>query len=213
MKGDMAGAAAVLGAIRSIALRKPSVKVTAIVVTAENMIGSTAARPGDIYFHKSGKSVQIDNTDAEGRLILIDGLFRAGEEGADTVVDIATLTGSAERALGQSVAALFGNDKNLVDDIINAGKSVGETFWQLPLVEEYRKQLDTPLADIKNIGGVNGGAITAALFLREFLPDKLKWAHLDIAGLFYFEKGSRYHAPGATGFGVQTLTNLILSVK
>jgi len=213
MKGDMAGAAAVLGAIRAIALRKPVVKVTAIVVTAENMIGTKAARPGDIYFHKSGKSIQIDNTDAEGRLILIDGLHRAGEEGADCVIDIATLTGSAERALGQSVAALFGNDKKMVDDIIKSGYNSGETFWQLPLVEEYRKQLDTPVADIKNIGGVNGGAITAALFLREFLPVKLKWVHLDIAGLFYFEKGWKYHSPGSTGFGVQTLINFVLSVK
>lgn len=210
MKGDMAGAAAVLGVMEAVARLKPNRRITAIIPTAENMVGSRAQRPGDIFRHKSGKYVQVDNTDAEGRLLLIDGLHRAGEEGAEMVVDIATLTGSCMRALGTAVAGLLCNDDQLAAELLEAGESSGDRMWRLPLVEDYREQLDTPHADLRNIGGENAGAITAALFLREFLPGELPWAHLDIAGVFYYEKGWKYYAAGASGVPVAALTDWIL---
>jgi leucyl aminopeptidase len=211
MKGDMAGAAAVLGTMQVIGELKPQVAVTAIIPTAENMPGSRAQRPGDIFRHKSGKYVQVDNTDAEGRLLLIDALHRAGEEKAEVIVDMATLTGSCVMALGQSVAGIMGTDPLLVQNLIKSGAAEGEAFWELPLVKEYREQLNTSEADIKNIGGKYAGAITAGLFLQEFVPEKTPWAHMDIAGVFYFEKGWKYYGPGATGMPVASLVQWILS--
>jgi leucyl aminopeptidase len=136
-------------------------------------------------------------------------LYQAGLEGASPIVDVATLTGACLRALGESVAGILGNDPTLVREVIDAGARNGECFCELPLVEEYRKDLETPLADIRNLGGPFAGAITAALFLREFVPEGAAWAHLDIAGVFYHEKGWKYYAPGATGFGVQTLVDWV----
>jgi leucyl aminopeptidase len=151
----------------------------------------------------------VDNTDAEGRLILTDGLARAGEEGATHIVDIATLTGAVVRALGPSVAGVLGSDRDLVRRIVSSGENHGERFWELPLVEEYRESLKTPFADINNIssGGL-AGAITAALFLREFVPDGTAWAHLDIAGPMFRDKDWKYYEAGALGFGVKTLVDL-----
>lgn len=212
MKSDMSGAAAVIGAMRSIARNKPGVAVTGILVCAENMIGSAAQRPGDIFIHKNGKSIQVDNTDAEGRLCLIDGLARAGEEGADTIVDIATLTGACIRALGTSLAGVMGNDEGLIAELVAAGNLSGERLWPFPLVEEYAKELETPHADLRNIGGGYAGQITAALFMRPFVPKKAKWAHLDIAGPAYFEKGWKYYAAGATGFGTQLMADWVMSL-
>jgi leucyl aminopeptidase len=208
MKGDMAGGAAVLHAMGAIARLKPSIPVTGIVAAAENFPGPEAQRPGDIFIAKNGKSVMVDNTDAEGRLVLTDALARAGEEGATHIVDAATLTGSCVRALGTAVAGIMGNDQALIQAVVESGRRHGEAYWELPLVEEYKDLLKTPYADINNVGGKYAGAITAGLFLREFVPEKAKWAHLDIAGPFILEKPWKYFPEGATGFGLQTFVDL-----
>jgi leucyl aminopeptidase len=209
MKGDMAGAAAVLAAMRALGKLRPDVKVVGILCCAENLPDANAQRPGDIFTARNGKSVMVDNTDAEGRLVLIDGLARAGEEGATHVVDIATLTGAVVRALGPSVAGVMGTDRELVSRVVRSGENHGEPFWELPLVEEYRESLRTPYADINNIaaGGL-AGAITAGLFLREFVPNGAAWAHLDIAGPMFKDKEWKYFDAGAIGFGVKTLVDL-----
>jgi len=208
MKGDMAGAAAVLYSLRALGRLAPGVKVVGILCCAENLPGGSAQRPGDIFTAKNGKSVVVDNTDAEGRLVLIDGLHRAGEEGATHVVDIATLTGAVVRALGPSVAGILGTDRELIRRLIRSGENHGEAYWELPLVDEYRDALKTPFADVNNIasGGL-AGAITAGLFLREFVPDKAAWAHLDIAGPMFRDKDWKYYEAGAIGFGVKTLVD------
>ena len=205
MKGDMSGAAAVLRAMSAVARAGVPATVTGIVAAAENYVGPEATRPGDIFVARNGKSVMVDNTDAEGRLVLTDALARAGEEGATHIVDAATLTGAAVRALGTGVAAVLGNDADWVREVIAAGEPHGEAFWELPLVAEYRDDLRCDSADLKNIGGINAGTITAALFLEEFVPDGARWAHLDIAGPFLVEKPWKYYPKGATGFGVRTL--------
>ena len=209
MKGDMAGAAAVLYAMRALGRIAPDVKVVGILCCAENFPDANAQRPGDIWTAKNGKSVVVDNTDAEGRLVLTDGLHRAGEEGATHVVDIATLTGACVRALGPSVAGVLGTDRELIRRVIRSGENHGEAFWELPLVEEYREGLKSPYADINNIasGGL-AGAITASLFLREFVPKGAAWAHLDIAGPMFKEKDWKYYEAGALGFGLKTLVDL-----
>src|SRR4029077_14292128 len=200
---------AVLYAMRALGKLAPDVKVVGILCCAENMPDSNAERPGDIFTANNGKSVMVDNTDAEGRLVLSDGLVRAGEEGATHIVDIATLTGAVVRALGTSVAGIMGTDRELVRRLIRSGENHGEAFWELPLVEEYRESLKSPYADINNIasGGL-AGAITASLFLREFVPKGAAWAHLDIAGPMFKEKDWKYYEAGALGFGVKTLVDL-----
>jgi len=208
MKGDMAGGAAVIHALAAVARLKPPIQVTGIVPAAENFPGQHAQRPGDIFFAKNGKSIMVDNTDAEGRLVLTDGLARAGEEKATHIVDIATLTGSCVRALGNSVAGVMGNDRSLIEAVIRSGMNHGESFWELPLVEEYKEMLKTPYADINNVGGKVAGAITAGLFLREFVPEGASWAHLDIAGPYMVDKNWKYYKEGATAFGVKTLVDL-----
>jgi leucyl aminopeptidase len=209
MKGDMAGAAAVLASMRAVGRLAPDVKVVGILCCAENLPDANAQRPGDIFTARNGKSVMVDNTDAEGRLVLTDGLARAGEEGATHIVDIATLTGACVRALGPSVAGVLGTDRDLIRRIIRSGENHGEAYWELPLVEEYKDALKTPYADLNNIaaGGL-AGAITASLFLREFVPAKAAWAHLDIAGPMFKDKDWKYYEAGALGFGVKTLVDL-----
>jgi len=210
MKGDMAGAAATLFAMRSLGRLRPDLKVVGILCCAENMPDAGAQRPGDIFVAKNGKSIMVDNTDAEGRLVLTDGLARAGEEGATHVLDIATLTGAVLRALGPSVAGIMGTDSELVRRVIRSGENQGEAFWELPLVEEYKDSLKSPFADVNNIaaGGL-AGAITAGLFLREFVPDGVAWAHLDIAGPMFRDKDWKYYEGGSgLGFGVKTLVDL-----
>jgi len=209
MKGDMAGAAAVLCAMQALGRLAPDLKVVGILCCAENLPDAAAQRPGDIFRAKNGKTIVVDNTDAEGRLVLTDGLARAGEEGATHIVDIATLTGACLRALGPSVAGILGTDPDLVRRVIRSGANHGEAFWELPLVEEYRESLKTPFADINNVaaGGL-AGAITAGLFLREFVPDKTPWVHLDIAGPVFRDKDWKYYEAGAVGFGVKTLVDL-----
>jgi len=209
MKGDMAGAAAVMMAMRALGRLAPDVKVVGILCCAENLPDANAQRPGDIFTAKNGKSVMVDNTDAEGRLVLTDGLARAGEEGSTHVLDIATLTGAVVRALGPSVAGIMGTSRELIQRVIRSGENHGEAFWELPLVEEYRESLKTPFADLNNIsaGGL-AGAITAGLFLREFVPEKVEWAHLDIAGPMFRDKDWKYYQPGSVAFGLKTLVDL-----
>lgn len=213
MKGDMAGGAAVLGAMMAIAQLKPNIQVTALVPSVINAIDNKAILPGDIIRSRSGKTVHVDNTDAEGRLILMDALDRAQDEGATHVVDAATLTGSIVRALGTSVSGIFGTDDELVQAICDAGNASGEDFWRMPLIDEYRSQLDHPIADMDNVGkSINAGAIVAALFLREFIRPETRWAHLDIAGTGLHDFRWKYFSPGATGIGVRTFVGLAESL-
>lgn len=208
MKGDMSGGAAVLAAMKAIGALKPEVNVTGIVPAAENFPDANAQRPGDIFYAKNGKSIMVDNTDAEGRLILTDGLYLAGEEKATHILDIATLTGAVVRALGLSVAGVMGNNPALIQAVIHSGQNHGETYWELPLPDEYKEMLKTPYADLNNIGGPVAGALTAGLFLQEFVPEGAAWAHLDIAGPYLRDKDWKYYEAGAIGFGVKTLVDL-----
>lgn len=211
MRGDMGGAAAVLGAMDIIGQLKPSIKVTAIVVTAENSPDGNAMRPGDILVYRNGKSVHVENTDAEGRLILADGLLLAGDIGATHIVDVATLTGAAGRALGNSFTALMGSDRRLVNAITRAGGTHGEAHWKMPLPAEYKEYIKSSVADINNMGGPAGGCITAGLFLQEFVPAESTWAHLDIAPTFWREKPWKYFGEGASGVSARTLAELALN--
>lgn len=209
MKGDMAGAAAVLGAMRIIGTLKPAIKVTAIVCSAENMPDAKAQRPGDVITYKNGKSVHVENTDAEGRLVLADGLILAGELGATHVIDICTLTGACVRALGESFTGIMGA-RSLVNAVTYAGGVQGEAYWKLPLPIEYKDMLKTPFADLTNSAGPLAGATTAGLFLQEFAPENAVWAHLDIAGPAWRSKAWKYYPAGPTGVGVRTLAELAM---
>lgn len=210
MVGDMSGAAAVLGTMDILGQIRPSIKVTAIVVSAENAPDGKSFRPGDILRYKNGLSVHIENTDAEGRLLLADGLIRAGEVGATHVVDIATLTGGCARALGPSFTGVMGANRKLVNAITKAGGNHGESYWRLPLPVEYRSMLKTIHADLNNVGGPNASATTAGLFLQEFVPPRTPWVHLDIAGTFWKSKPWKYYQEGPSGTGVKTLADLAL---
>ncbi|MCE2485595.1 MAG: leucyl aminopeptidase [Desulfurellaceae bacterium] len=211
MKLDMSGGATVLGAMQVIAQLRPKVQVTAYVPSTENMPSGTAQKPGDIITYKNGKTVEVLNTDAEGRLILADALIRAVEDRADVIIDLATLTGACVVALGSRVAGLFCNNQELSDALMACGKQAGEAFWPLPLVKDYRDDIKSSVADIKNIGGGSGGAIAGALFLEEFVGDT-PWAHLDIAGPAFTQSALPYSPRGGTGFGVRTLVRYVMSV-
>lgn len=210
MKGDMSGAAAVLYAMEAIAIQKPKIPVTGILVLAHNMIGSKATLPGDIFKGRNGKSVHVDNTDAEGRLILTDGLWRAGEEQVTHLVDIATLTGACARALGPALTGGFAGRGTLLDTLVELAAANGEPIWPMPLVEEYTELIKCEVADVNNMSSApHAGATTAALFLREFLPESISaWVHLDIAGTFLAEKDYKYYRPGALGVMVRTMSEL-----
>lgn len=210
MKCDMAGAAAVLATVKAAATLRLPVNVTGWLALAENLPSGTAQRPGDVITIHGGTTVEVLNTDAEGRLVLADGLVAAAAEHPDLLVDVATLTGAQMIALGTRVAGVMGNDDGLRDEIVAAGGTAGESLWPMPLPEELRASLDSPVADLANIGERNGGMLTAALFLRDFVPDDLPWAHLDIAGPAFNEGGPHGYTPrGATGFGVRTLTQFL----
>ena len=211
MKGDMAGGAAVMAAISAIAQLKPKINVTAIIPATENLPGGSALKPGDILTAMNGKTIEIVSTDAEGRLILADALSYAKKLGAELMVDVATLTGACRIALGDVCTGGFGNNQELVDKVIAAGAEAGELIWQMPMYEEYKEQNKSDVADIKNIGGKYGGAITAAQFLAEFVGDT-PWVHLDIVGTSLSEKEQTYRVKGATGVPVRTLVNLTLSL-
>ncbi len=211
MKGDMAGGATVIAALRAIAQLNPTINVTALVPATENLPGGAALKPGDVLKAMNGKTIEIISTDAEGRLILADALCYARKLGLSWLVDVATLTGACRVALGNVCSGTFGNNQELVDKVIEAGRKAGERSWQMPMYEEYKEQNKSEVADIKNTGGRYGGAITAAQFLAEFAEDT-PWVHLDIAGTSRSEKDKGYLVKGATGVGVRTLVNLALSL-
>jgi leucyl aminopeptidase len=208
MKMDMTGAAVVLAAMSALHATKPRVKVAGYLVCTDNMPSGSALKLGDVLTIRNGKTVEIHNTDAEGRLILADALSLAVEDGVDAIVDIATLTGACLAALGPKIAGVMGNDQTWVDAVRAAAERADEPMWQLPLPADYRKLLDSDVADLKNIGGPYGGALTAGLFLKEFVGDT-PWAHLDIAGPMRSETEDGWLAKGATAYGVRTFVELL----
>jgi len=210
MKYDMGGSAAVLGTMRAIAqIRPEGVEVHAIVASCENMISGGAVHPGDILTASNGKTIEINNTDAEGRLTLADALVYAGKLEPDAIVDLATLTGACVIALGGEIAGLWSSTDALAEALMTAGQAGGESFWRMPLRSSYKEGLKSAFADLKNAGPRPGGSITAALFLQDFVPKDLPWAHLDIAGTVWSDKGRGLDPAGATGFGVRTLVHWI----
>ena len=212
MKVDMAGAAAVLGAVQAIARLGLSVNVTAITPLTENMPSGNATKPGDVLTIRNGKTIEVLNTDAEGRLILADGLSLAVEDEPDLVVDVATLTGACKVALGSGFAGLFTNDESATEAVRTAAEAAGERVWPMPLPADYRPQIDSDVADMQNTGKTAyGGAITAALLLQEFV-DETPWAHLDIAGPAWATEVAGYTHKGGTGYGVRTLVELARSM-
>ena len=210
MRDDMSGAACVLGVMSVLKDFNPDVEVHGIIAACENMASGSAYKPGDILTAKNGKTIEVDNTDAEGRLTLADALVYACELGVDEVIDIATLTGACMVALGTSVAGIMGNDDEMMHKIIETGKNLGEKFWQLPMYKEYFNSLKSDIADMKNTGSRYGGASAAGVFLQEFVKD-VKWAHIDIAGTAFLEKPESEFIKGATGAGVRTLLSYILN--
>jgi leucyl aminopeptidase len=209
MKTDMAGAAAVLHSIEAAVRLSIPIKMTAVVPTAENIIGPKANLPGYIFRAKNNKSIHVINTDAEGRLILTDALAMAQDLSPTHLIDLATLTGSCVSALGHSLSGLFGDDPAFNKLFLDLAEKAGEPCWELPLYEEYRKQLSCDFADINNMGDItDGGAIHGALFLSEFKPAGIPWIHLDIAGTAMMDKEWKYFRAGATGVGIRTITLL-----
>jgi leucyl aminopeptidase len=201
----------VLGVMQAIAQLKPQVQVTGYVPATENMPSGTAQKPGDIIRYSNNKTVEVLNTDAEGRLILADALIQAAQDKPDVIIDLATLTGACVTALGTQIAGLFCNNEELAEALLHCSKESGEPLWRLPLVKEYKEDIKSSVADIKNTGSGNAGAIAAALFLEEFVGG-LPWAHLDIAGPAFAEKDSTYIPKGGTGFGVRTLVRYLMSL-
>lgn len=210
MKMDMGGGAATLGAAKAIAQLKPDVEVHFICAATENMISGHAMHPGDILKASNGKTIEVNNTDAEGRLTLADALVFAENLGVDAIVDLATLTGACIIALGDNISGLWTTHDGLGNQLKAAAEGAGEQFWQMPLEEKYFEGLKSPIADMKNTGPRAGGSITAALFLKQFIKET-PWAHLDIAGPVWAEKENGLNNAGATGFPVRTLVNWVLN--
>ncbi|HKE27358.1 MAG TPA: leucyl aminopeptidase [Bryobacteraceae bacterium] len=212
MKYDMAGGAAMIGAMRALAQLKPAIPVTAFIPCVENMPGSRAQRPGDIVTAMSGKSIEVINTDAEGRLILADALAYARQQGCTHLVDAATLTGAIVVALGHLNVGLFSNNDLMRDRVLSAAKAEGERMWAMPLDDDYKEYLKSAFADMANVGGRWGGAITAAMFLKEF-AEETPWVHLDIAGTAWLDDAKPHMAKGPTGLPVRTLVRLAMEWK
>lgn len=212
MKDDMSGAACVLGIMNTLKLFNPQVEVHGIIAACENMPGCAAYKPGDVLTAKNKKTIEVDNTDAEGRLTLADALCFACEQCVDEIIDIATLTGACMVALGTQAAGIMGNNQDLIDKLIKIGDENGERFWQLPMYEEFKDGLKSDIADMKNTGSRYGGASAAGVFLKEFVKDEIPWVHLDIAGVAFLEKPQKELSKGATGVGVRTLLNYILTI-
>ncbi len=211
MKTDMGGAAAVLSAVDAAAALGARIRITAITPLTENMPGGSAIKPGDVLTTRSGKTIEVLNTDAEGRLVLADGLTLAVESEPDAIVDLATLTGAAVVALGKEIGGLLGNDDALTAELRAAGERAGEPLWPLPLPDDYRGHIESEIADMRNVGRPGqAGTISAAMLLREFVAD-VPWAHLDIAGPARSDENTRYLTKGGTGFGVRTLVELVTS--
>ena len=211
MKDDMAGGAAGMAALSAIVQLKPKVNITAVVPATENLPSGTALKPGDILKAMNGKTIEVINTDAEGRLILADALSYAVKQGLSPLVDLATLTGACRVALGDGYSGAFTNNQELLNEVIKAGDRSGEKLWQMPMPEEYKEQNKSEIADVKNTGNRYAGAITAALFLSQFV-DNTPWVHIDIAGTSLSSKETGYVVKGATGVGVRTLVELALSL-
>jgi leucyl aminopeptidase len=209
MKYDMCGAATVIGVMRAVAELELPIKVVGLVPTAENMPSGSAIKPGDIITTASGKTVEVDNTDAEGRLLLADALHYAQRFNPDIVIDYATLTGACVVALGHEAAGMMSNDTELQTTLTKIGEKVGERVWPLPIYEEYASYLSSDWADLKNAGSRWGGVVTAGVFLKQFIPEKVAWAHLDIAGVSYLEKEHNGLPKGANGFGVVLTTTFL----
>jgi leucyl aminopeptidase len=212
MKMDMSGAAAVLAAMSALGALGCPTAVTGYLMCTDNMPSGSAQKMGDVLTIRGGKTVEVQNTDAEGRLILADALVLAVEDRPDAIVNIATLTGACLRALGDRIAGVFGNHQGFVDQVVAAARTTDESVWQLPLDKRYRGQLDSIVADMKNVGGESPGAITAALFLAEFVGD-VPWAHLDICGPMYAEADESWRPKGATGFGARLLADLAVNFQ
>ncbi len=209
MKGDMGGGAAVIGAMQIIAGLKPEINVLGLVPATENMPDGASYHPGDILRMMNGKTIEIINTDAEGRLALADALSYAVREGCSPIIDIATLTGACVVALGGKRAGLFCNNNDLSDELMEAGEAAGEKFWPMPIDDDYQELIESRIADIKQTGGRYGGAISAAKILEHFVGEA-HWAHLDIAGTEFVESKSSFMEPGASAFGARALAELVL---
>lgn len=210
MKMDMGGAAATLGAAKAIGQIKPDVEVHFVSAVTENMISGHAMHPGDVLTASNGKTIEVNNTDAEGRLTLADALVFAEKLGVDAIVDLATLTGACIIALGNDIGGLWTADETLASQLKTASEAAGEKFWQMPMEEKYFEGLKSQIADMKNTGPRPGGSITAALFLKQFVKET-PWAHLDIAGPVWADKDEGYNPAGATGYPVRTLVNWVMS--
>jgi len=210
MKFDMCGGAAVIGAMQAVARIKPRIRVLGIIPACENMPSGRSYKPGDVVRGLGGQTIEVINTDAEGRLILSDAITYAVQRGASAIIDAATLTGTCVVALGEIRAGVMGTDGRLIEELISAGEQSGERIWRLPLDDRYGEQISSQIADIKNDGGRPAGAITAAMFLKAF-AGQTPWAHLDIAGTAWINAAKPFMAKGATGFGVRTLANFVLA--
>jgi leucyl aminopeptidase len=211
MKYDMAGGATMLGVMRALAQLKPAVKVIAVVPATENMPGSRAQKPGDVQISMAGKSIEVINTDAEGRLILADGIAYAKQLGATHLVDAATLTGAIVVALANVNVGVFGSDAAFTERLLASARAAGEKMWPMPLDDDYREMIKSSIADIQNVGsGKGGGAITAAMFLKEF-ADQTPWIHLDIAGTAWLDEAKPWAAKGASGVAVRTLVDVVMN--
>src|SRR5215217_6847588 len=208
MKHDMTGGATVMGAMRAIAQLKPPIPILGVAPCTENLPSGKATKPGDVVVAMTGKTIEVINTDAEGRLILADAVSYAKKLGATRVIDMATLTGAVSIALGDVNTGILGTDQELINEVIESGREVGEKFWQLPLDKEYSKQIKSDIADIKNVGGRKAGTITAAAFIKEF-AEGISWAHLDIAGTAWGDDAKPFRSKGPTGVAVRTLLNFI----
>lgn len=210
MKTDMGGAGATFGAAKAIAQLKPDVEVHFISAVTENMVSGKAMHPGDILTASNGKTIEINNTDAEGRLTLADALVYTDKLGLDAMVDLATLTGACVVALGNDIAGLWSPDDAFADQLLAAAESSGEKLWKMPFEESYFESMKSPIADMKNTGARTGGAISAAVFLKQYVKDTT-WAHMDVAGPVWTEKDKDYNPTGATGYGVRTLVDWVLA--
>jgi leucyl aminopeptidase len=211
MKGDMSGGAAIIATMWAVGKLKPRMNVTALIPTAENMPSGSAIRPGDVLRAMNGKTIEVINTDAEGRLILADAICYARREKLSPLVDVATLTGAMAVALGPGATGFMANDEGLANAISQAGELSGEMMWRFPLIDEYGEGLKSNVADIKNTGNRNGGAISAAKFLHFFAEDT-PWAHIDMAGTDDSDKDKGIYVKGSTGIPTRTLINLVIGM-
>ena len=209
MRDDMSAAACVIGVMSKLKELNAQVEVHGIIAACENMPGCSAYKQGDVLTARNGKTIEVDNTDAEGRLTLADALCYACELEVDEVIDLATLTGACMVALGTQAAGIFGNDQDLIDRLINSADKAGERYWQLPMYKEYGETLKSEMADMRNSGSRWGGASSAAIFLQNFVKEGQKWAHIDIAGVAFLDSAQKYYTKGATGAGVRALINYI----